>query len=60
MFIDGLQVPVTPFVEVVGSAGIDAPEQYGPGVANVGVRVGFITIVRVVVEAHIPGVGVNV
>jgi len=49
-----------PFVEVVGSAGIEAPEQYGPGVENVGVVFGLIVIVRDVVVAHCPGFGVKV
>ena len=49
-----------PFVEVVGSAGMEAPEQYGPGVVNVGVVDWVISIVRVVVEAHCPAAGVNV
>jgi len=60
LFIAGLQVPFIPFVEVVGSAGIEAPAQYGPGVANVGVMVGIISIVRVVMEAHCPDVGLKV
>jgi len=60
LLIAGLHVPVIPFVEVVGSAGIEAPVQYGPGVANVGVVGWIISIVRVVVEAHCPDVGVNV
>ena len=58
--IAGLQVPVTPLVEVVGSAGIGAPEQYGPGATNIGVAGWIISIVRVVVEAHCPDAGVNV
>jgi len=49
-----------PFVEVVGRAGIEAPEQYGPDVENVGVTFGSIIIVRVVVLAHWPGSGVKV
>jgi len=53
-------VPFMPFAEVVGSAGIEAPEQYGPGVENVGVVSGLIIIVRVVVVAHWPGSGVKV
>jgi hypothetical protein len=40
LFIAGLHVPVIPFVEVVGSAGMVAPEQYGPTAANVGVTFG--------------------
>ena len=60
MFIAGDQVPVMPFVEVVGNAGIVAPEQYGPTDANVGVIFGSIVIVKVVVVAQPPADGVNV
>lgn len=60
LFIAGLHEPVIPFVEVVGSAGIAAPEQYGPGFENEGVVLGLIVIVRVVVVAHCPGFGVKV
>jgi hypothetical protein len=47
-------------VEVVGNGGIISPEQYGPTGANVGVIFDSIVIVRVVVVAHCPTVGVNV
>jgi hypothetical protein len=60
LFIAGLHVPVIPFVEVVGSAGMVAPEQYGPTAANTGVTMGLMVIVNVVVVAHSPAVGVNV
>lgn len=60
MLIAGLQVPVIPLVEVVGRAGIDAPEQYGPTVAKVGNVGEVIVIVNVVVVAHNPVVGVKV
>lgn len=50
--IDGLQVPVIPLVEVVGSAGIDAPEQYGPTAPKVGVTGELTVIVNVVADAH--------
>ncbi len=60
LFIAGLHVPDIPFVEVVGSAGIDAPEQYGPGVENVGTVFVLMVIVRDVVVAHCPEFGVNV
>ena len=52
LLIAGDQVPVMPFVEVVGNAGIEAPLQYGPTAANVGVTFEFIVIVSVVVVAH--------
>jgi hypothetical protein len=60
LLIAGLHVPVIPFVDVAGNAGIAAPEQYGPIAANEGVILGFIVIVSVVVLAHSPAVGVNV
>ena len=37
-----------------------APEHIGPTAVNVGVTFGFTVIVRVVVVAHCPAVGVNV
>ena len=56
----GDHVPVMPFVDVVGKAGITSPAQYGPTASNVGVSFGFTVIVKVVVVAHNPAVGVNV
>ena len=53
-------VPIMPLVDVVGNAGITAPLQYGPTAANVGVTFGVMVMVRVVVVAHCPAVGVNV
>jgi hypothetical protein len=47
LLIAGAQVPVIPFVEVVGKAGIAAPGQYGPTAAKVGVTIVFITTVVV-------------
>jgi hypothetical protein len=60
LFIAGDQVPLIPLVEVVGNGGIISPEQYGPTDANVGVIFGSIIIVKVVVVAQAPDVGVNV
>ena len=60
MFKAGAQVPVMPLFEVVGSADKVAPEQIGATAVNVGVTFGFTTIVKVVVVAHCPAVGVNV
>lgn len=60
MLIAGLHVPVIPFMDVVGKAGIDAPAQYGPGTLKEGVTIGLIVIVRVVETAHWPANGVNV
>ena len=60
MFRAGDQVPVMPLLEVMGSADKVAPEQIGATAVNVGVMFGFTTIVKVVVVAHWPAVGVNV
>lgn len=60
LLIAGDQVPVIPLVEVVGKAGMVAPLQYGPTAANAGVMLGFMVIVKVVVVAHWPAVGVKV
>jgi hypothetical protein len=58
--IAGLHVPVIPFVEVVGSAGIVAAVQYDPAGVKVGVVCGVIVMDKVVVVAHCPAVGVKV
>jgi len=60
LLIAGFHVPVIPLVEVAGSAGMVAPLQYGPTAANAGVTLGVIVIVRVVVVAQRPAVGVKV
>ena len=52
LLIAGDQVPVMLFVEVVGNAGTEAPLQYGPTAANVGVMFGVMVIVSCVVVAH--------
>ena len=49
-----------PLLEVVGSADKVAPEQIGATAVNVGVTFGLTVIVKVVVVAHCPAVGVNV
>ena len=56
----GLQVPVTPFVEVVGNTGDAAPAQIAAIGAKVGVTFGVTVISSVVVVAHCPAVGVKV
>ncbi len=56
----GLHVPVIPLVDVVGNAGMEAPEQYGPTAEKVGITLGLMVMVSVVVVAHNPGVGVKV
>ena len=60
LFNAGAQVPVIPLLDVVGKAVNVAPEQIGATALNVGVMLGLTTIVRVVVVAHCPAVGVNV
>ena len=60
LLIAGDQVPVMPFVDVVGKAGTLAPLQYGPTAANVGVTLGVMVIVSEAVVAHCPAVGVKV
>ena len=49
-----------PLLDVVGSADKVAPEQIGPTAVNVGVTFGLTVIVKVVVVAHCPAVGVKV
>jgi len=56
----GAQVPVIPLVDVVGNAVSVDPEQIGATAVNVGVTFGLTVIVKVVVVAHCPAVGVNV
>ena len=52
LLIAGFQVPVIPFVDVVGNAGMEAPLQNGPTAANAGVTFGVMVIVSCVVVAH--------
>lgn len=60
LFKAGDQVPVIPFVEVVGKADKVAPLQIADTGLNVGVTFGF-TVINIVVEtAHCPAVGVKV
>ena len=56
----GAQVPVIPLFDVVGKAERLPPEQMGVTAVNVGVTFGLTVIVKVVVVAHCPAVGVNV
>ena len=48
------------FVELVGKTGAVAPEQIAATAAKVGVTFGVTVMIRVVVVAHCPAVGVNV
>ena len=59
---DGLHVPLTPFVDVVGNDGTVVPEQIVSEVPklNVGVMVGVTVTVNVADNTHEPPVGVNV
>ena len=58
----GLQVPVIPFVDVVGNVGTVPPEQIVVVVPkpNVGVIFGLTVTANVNGVAHSPAVGVNV
>ncbi len=56
----GAQVPVILLFDVVGKAERLPPEQIGATAVNVGVTFGLTVIVKVVVVAHCPAVGVNV
>jgi len=49
-----------PLVDVVGNAVNVAPAHIGATALNVGVIFGLTVIVKVVVVAHCPAVGVNV
>ena len=60
MFSAGDQVPEIPLFEVRGKAVKVAPEQIGATAVNVGVTCGLTVIVKVVVVAHCPTLGINV
>ena len=60
LFKAGDQVPVIPLFEVVGKADKVAPEQMGLTALNVGVTLGFTVILKVVLVAHCPALGVKV
>ena len=60
LFKAGVQVPVIPFNEVVGSAASASPVQMAATGLNVGAINGLTVIVSVAVEAHCPAAGVNV
>ena len=60
LIVDGDQVPLTPFGEVVAKIGVVEPEQtLGIG-AKFGGTIGFTEIVKVVNVAHRPTVGEKV
>jgi hypothetical protein len=60
--VEGLQVPIIPFVDPVSNVGTIRPAQIIKLVPklNVGVMFGLTVIVNVAVVAHSPAVGVNV
>ena len=60
MFNAGAQLPVIPFVDVVGKAANVPPEHIAATGLNVGVIFALTVMVNVVVVAHWPAVGVNV
>ena len=60
LFKTGAQMPVIPLLEVVGNGARAAPEQIEAPGLNVGVTFGVTVMVKVVVVAHCPAVGVNV
>jgi 50S ribosomal subunit-associated GTPase HflX len=60
LFKAGDQVPLIPLLEVVGKADKLPPEQIAATAVNVGVTFELTVIVKVVIVAHCPAVGVNV
>ncbi len=60
LFNAGLQVPLIPLVEVVGSGVITSPEQTSATCVNVGINGELTLMVSVAVEAHWPPSGVKV
>jgi hypothetical protein len=58
--VAGLQVPVIPLFDVVGSTGTVAPEQIAATGVNVGVIFGLTVTVNVVGVEQSPAVGVKV
>ena len=60
LFNAGDHVPEMPLLDVSGRAAKVAPEQMGATAVKVGVTCGFTVIVKVVVVAHCPALGVKV
>jgi hypothetical protein len=60
--MDGVHMPVIPFVDVPGRDGTVPPAQIDKAdpKLNVGIRIGLIVTVNVALVAHCPVVGVNV
>ena len=60
LIVAGFHVPVIPLTDVVDSAGAVLFWQSGPICVKTGAASGVTVIVKVVVVAHSPAVGVNV
>ena len=60
LFNAGDHVPEMPLLDVRGKADKVAPEQIGATAVKVGVTCGLTVIVKVVVVAHCPALGVKV
>ena len=60
LFKAGAHVPEIPLFDVVGNAIRVAPEQIGATAVKVGITCGLTVIVKVVVVAHCPVLGVKV
>ena len=60
LFKAGAQIPEIPLFDVVGNADKVAPAQMGATAVKVGVTCGLTVIVKVVVVAHCPVLGVKV
>ena len=60
LFKAGDHVPEMPLFEVSGKAVNEDPEQMGATAVKVGVTCGLTVIVKVVVVAHCPALGVKV
>ena len=58
--VDGLQVPLTPFVHEEGKSGAVAPSQILVAILNVGVTFAVTVTFTVTGLAQTPGSGVNV
>jgi len=56
----GAHVPVIPLLDVVGNGDNVVPAHIGAMAVKVGVVLLLTVMVKVVVEAHCPGSGVNV
>ena len=60
LFKAGDHVPEMPLFEVSGKAANEDPEQMDATAVNVGVTCGLTVIVKAVVVAHCPALGVKV